>query len=167
MEKHAPGLFVLLVLLSAVWLLCPASGYSLTAARHSAEEEFAGPFLSWASVKDYGAVGDGKADDTAAIQKALEAVRSKDSASRVLYFPAGTYRITATLKLDRISHSEPLGMSGGLKSQSQLMGGFSSKKTSAGVLKPRHLRGRLLSSFSTCRTWLWEMSRKSVPLGKY
>ena len=42
--------------------------------------------------------------------------------------------------------------SGGLKSQSQLAEGFSSKKTSAGVLKPRHARGRLLSSFSTCRT---------------
>jgi hypothetical protein len=110
-KKHAPQLFVLLVLLSGAWLLCPASGYSQTAARHSAEEEFAGPFLSWANVKDYGAVGDGRADDTAAIQKALEAVRSKDSASRVLYFPAGTYRITATLKLDRISHNEPLGMS--------------------------------------------------------
>ena len=111
MEKHASGWFVLLVLLSGAWLLCPATGYSQPAARHRAAEEFVGPFLSWTNVKDYGAVGNGRADDTAAIQKALEAVRSKDSASRVLYFPAGTYRITATLRLDRISHSEPLGMS--------------------------------------------------------
>jgi hypothetical protein len=56
---------------------------------------------------------------------------------------------------------------GGLKSQSQPAGGFFSKKTSVGVRNPRHARGRLLSSFSTCRTSEWEMSRKSVPLGKY
>ncbi len=47
----------------------------------------------------------------AAIQKALLDVRRGDSPKRVLYFPAGTYRITDTLKLDRISHNEPLGMS--------------------------------------------------------
>lgn len=75
-------------------------------------EEFIGPFPSWANVKtEFGAVGDGKADDTAAIRKALESVRSKDSPKKVLYFPAGTYRITDTVKLMRISHSEPMGMS--------------------------------------------------------
>ena len=74
--------------------------------------EFVGPFPSWANVKtEFGAVGDGKADDTAAIQRALESVRSKDSQKKVLYFPAGTYRLTTTLRLDRISHHEPLGMS--------------------------------------------------------
>jgi hypothetical protein len=75
-------------------------------------DEFAGPLASWANVKtEFGAVGDGKADDTAAIQKALESVRRQDFPKKVLYFPAGTYRITATLKLERISHHEPLGMS--------------------------------------------------------
>ena len=35
----------------------------------AAGDEFVGPFPSWANVKtEYGAVGDGKADDTAAIQ---------------------------------------------------------------------------------------------------
>ena len=58
-------------------------------------------------------------------------------------------------------------LKGGLKSQSQLAGGVSSKKTSRGVRKPRHARGRSLSSFSTWRAWQWEMFRKSVPLGKY
>ena len=29
----------------------------------------------------------------------------------MLYFPAGTYRITSTLKQERLSHSEPLGTS--------------------------------------------------------
>jgi hypothetical protein len=75
-------------------------------------DEFLGPFPSWANVKtEFGAVGDGKTDDTAAIQKALEQIRLIGSPKKVLYFPAGTYRITGTLRLDRISHNEPLGMS--------------------------------------------------------
>lgn len=41
------------------------------------------------SVKDFGAVGDGVADDTAAIQAALDAVGVLSNA--VIYFPAGTY----------------------------------------------------------------------------
>jgi AIPR protein len=56
---------------------------------------------------------------------------------------------------------------GGLQSQSQPAGGVFSKKTSAGVRKPRQARGRSLRSSSTRRTSVWEMSRKSVPLGKY
>jgi hypothetical protein len=75
-------------------------------------DEFVGPFASWANVEtEFGAVGDGKADDTAAIQRALETVRGRDFPKKVLYFPAGAYRITATLELERISHHEPLGMS--------------------------------------------------------
>lgn len=44
------------------------------------------------SVKDFGAVGDGVTDDTAAIQAALTA-----AAGRVVHVPAGTYVVTATL----------------------------------------------------------------------
>ncbi|HET6386084.1 MAG TPA: glycosyl hydrolase family 28-related protein [Armatimonadota bacterium] len=92
--------------LAALLLASRAHGVPVTG------DEFVGPFPSWANVKpDYGAVGDGKADDTAAIQKALEDVRRKDSPKRALFFPAGVYRITHTLKLERISHNEPLGMS--------------------------------------------------------
>lgn len=49
-----------------------------------------------ATVKDYGAVGNGTTDDTAAIQAAITAVISGDSAG-ALYFPAGTYKITSAL----------------------------------------------------------------------
>jgi len=46
------------------------------------------------SVKDFGAVGDGVADDTAAIQAAIVYAQS---ANKILLAPAGTYRITSTL----------------------------------------------------------------------
>ena len=59
--------------------------------------EFVRPFPSWANVKtEFGAVGAGQADDTAAIQWALVSVRSKASPQKVFYFPAGTYRSTDT-----------------------------------------------------------------------
>lgn len=46
------------------------------------------------NVRDYGALGDGIADDTAAIQAALVACRA--SAQRYLYIPAGTYKWALT-----------------------------------------------------------------------
>lgn len=45
------------------------------------------------SVRDFGAVGDGVADDTAAIQAAIAAVGDGGS----VFFPAGTYRTTTTI----------------------------------------------------------------------
>jgi hypothetical protein len=57
--------------------------------------EFHGPFASWINVRDYGAAGNGKADDTEAIRKALLAALPE--AKTVLYFPSGTYRITGSL----------------------------------------------------------------------
>lgn len=48
-----------------------------------------------ASVKDYGAVGDGTTDDTAAIQAAINAVQAAGGGP--LNLPEGTYRISSTL----------------------------------------------------------------------
>ncbi len=50
------------------------------------------PTSDWVNVYTLGVVGDEKTDDTAAIQRAIDA-------HRVLYFPSGHYRITDTLNL--------------------------------------------------------------------
>jgi hypothetical protein len=50
------------------------------------------PVSTWTNVRDLGVRGDNVSDDTAAIQRAIDA-------HRVLYFPAGFYRVTDTLRL--------------------------------------------------------------------
>ena len=65
---------------------------------------------SWKSVKDFGAIGDGITDDTAAIQAALNALKdTTNNPWSVLYFPEGTYRITQQLTTDRTEHNDYLG----------------------------------------------------------
>ena len=50
--------------LLVVWGICAGSMLNLLG-----DEEFAGPFPSWRNLKtDYGAVGDGKGDDTDRLQ---------------------------------------------------------------------------------------------------
>jgi hypothetical protein len=78
---------------------------------HQTGEEFAGPFAGWKNVRtDYGAKGDGVADDTAAIQAAIDDLRDvSGNAWSTLYFPAGTYRLTKTLLNQRKAHHDYLG----------------------------------------------------------
>ena len=47
------------------------------------------------SVKDFGAVGNGTANDTAAIQAAITAAAARGNGGATVYFPAGTYRINS------------------------------------------------------------------------
>ena len=49
---------------------------------------------SWVNVREYGAVGDGKTDDTEAFEKAI-------AAHDAIYVPTGWYRLTRTLKLGK------------------------------------------------------------------
>jgi hypothetical protein len=46
----------------------------------------------WANVRSYGAVGDGQTDDTAAVQKAIDA-------NRVVYLPQGFYQVNDTIRM--------------------------------------------------------------------
>src|SRR5947209_5223052 len=82
-------------LYAAVFAAAAAS--APVAAHAMGDEEFVGPFPSWANAKtNYGAVADGVTDDTAVIQKALDALGPNNPP---LSFPAGTYLITQTLTL--------------------------------------------------------------------
>lgn len=56
------------------------------------------------NVKDYGAVGDGVTDDTAAIQAAIDAAAS--TLAMAVYFPAGTYIVTTPLVVQTYSDSD-------------------------------------------------------------
>lgn len=51
------------------------------------------------SVKDFGAVGNGVADDTTSIQTAINSVQ--DAGGGDVFFPAGVYKVTATLNVNK------------------------------------------------------------------
>jgi hypothetical protein len=56
----------------------------------------------WASVKSFGAKGDGVTDDTDAINRALYELYCREinvQVRRKLFFPAGVYKITQTIKI--------------------------------------------------------------------
>jgi len=59
-------------------------------------------FDDFASIKDFGATGDGSTDDTLAIQRALDQLFIQQTNPRVrrsLFFPAGTYIVSSTISI--------------------------------------------------------------------
>jgi hypothetical protein len=88
----------------------PVTVTSTTTAR-----PLAARFSDVVNVKDFGAVGDGLADDTAAIQAAINAaqdlVQGRFRGGAVVFIPAGTYLITSTLN---ISEGDTSGIAGGI-----------------------------------------------------
>lgn len=69
------------------------SGVTVTSTSSTTGRSLPNRFADVINVKDFGAVGDGVADDTAALQAAINAGNS----GRTVFFPAGSYRTTATL----------------------------------------------------------------------
>jgi hypothetical protein len=74
------------------------------------------------SVKDFGAVGDGVADDTAAIQAGIDTGNS-------LYFPPGNYKISATLTFYTGANNGQRLMGAGPRSLAGGVGGTNVNKT--------------------------------------
>lgn len=91
---------LLILLLIVGWSTnVPATVAAETSRQQLLRDEFAGPFPSWINVKSvYGAIGNGQADDTAALRRALAELGTNGRAP-VLFLPAGRYRITGTLTL--------------------------------------------------------------------
>ncbi|MCA9143759.1 MAG: hypothetical protein H6823_23790 [Planctomycetaceae bacterium] len=85
MKRLLTGLTLFLV-------LTPATIGSLAAEPHVRVREAASELTGTASVKDFGALGDGITDDTAAIQSAIDAVGKLGG---TLQFPPGTYLVTS------------------------------------------------------------------------
>lgn len=53
------------------------------------------------NVKDFGAIGDGVADDTTAVNAAVLVAKNATNKGGTIYFPAGTYNITSTINLQQ------------------------------------------------------------------
>jgi hypothetical protein len=104
--RHRSGLPATSVLALCVLFL----GSSSMAALGFGDEEFVGPFPSWRNAqRDYGARGDGQGDDSPALQRALDDL-TKHTNFCVLYLPAGTYRLSHTLKTVRKAHTDCQGV---------------------------------------------------------
>lgn len=98
-----------------------------------------------ASVRDFGAVGDGVADDTAAINRALFQLYCRTTNTQIrrsLFFPAGTYRVTETILIptyakligEGLNHSIIyLDTSSDISSLNQYVARFADSKQQTGV----------------------------------
>jgi len=90
---------VMIKKLAACFLLMAAFVPCIAQSMKPTVGEFAGPFSSWLDAKkNFGAKGDGKTDDTKALQTGLDAAAT-DPNHTVLFLPAGTYRISGTLNV--------------------------------------------------------------------
>jgi hypothetical protein len=73
------------------------SSLTATATGSTTARSLANRFADVVNVKDFGAVGDGDADDTAAIQAAINA-----GGNRSVYIPQGTYKVTDKITIQTL-----------------------------------------------------------------
>ena len=92
MFKNSVGRWVglALVIALAAW----GVSHILPGVQLAAQNEKPGPPAADATVKSFGAKGDGVSDDDAAIQKAV------DSKAGTIRFPPGTYKLSKTIEVD-------------------------------------------------------------------
>ncbi|KAK0617048.1 pectate lyase superfamily protein-domain-containing protein [Immersiella caudata] len=94
------------LLLALAGAASSVNAYWLGDIAHQGHAPFAGPnYPVFRNVKDYGARGDGVADDTAAINAAITAgnpcnrgCASSTTTPGLVYFPAGTYKISGSIR---------------------------------------------------------------------
>ena len=73
-------------------------GVVASAEQHFLRDTVAVPGKVFDAVRDFGAKGDGQTDDTAAIQRTIDAARAADN-SAIAYLPTGRYLVSKTLKV--------------------------------------------------------------------
>ena len=102
---------------SSTWQLCAVSEQPVTATGSTTARSLKTRFADGVNVKDYGAVGNGVTDDTAAIQAAHDALPATDG---TLVLPAGSnYKITGAILVTKartriIGHGAKITQSGTL-----------------------------------------------------
>jgi hypothetical protein len=77
-----------------------AAGYTVKTNDPAVERKISSKLDEMASVKDFGAVGDGETDDTDAINRAFYELFCREKnpeIRRSLYFPAGVYKVSDTI----------------------------------------------------------------------
>jgi|GEM_PF-6008688 len=79
----------------------PDNGGTVIQSRQSATGRWRRLLSGWFSVKWFGAKGDNRNDDTQPIRATINAVRATPSGGTV-FFPAGTYRVTATIEVNTV-----------------------------------------------------------------
>lgn len=100
-------------------LAAAGAGLTLRSAG-AAENNMASSAVGFVSVRDphFGAAGDGRTDDTAAIQAAADSCFGSSAAphgssdvsrNRLLYFPPGTYRTSAPIRFEKLHGARILG----------------------------------------------------------
>ena len=98
-EAPASGARIRVLMLGVAGQVQSASTLSFYQPGSSFTRNIEGKLRDVVSVKDFGAVGDGTTDDTAAIQAAINAVLPRGT----IYFPEGIYLASNTIYIDAIS----------------------------------------------------------------